>query len=615
MLNIARAIRFPYPRDAMLLMLLLSVSLSSGTAARGSAASPLLRPQILADTNRDGSVDVSDQDGKTNATWRHGAIILPNIGDSARRCPAASDKQFSDAQLEACNDAQDDIARAPDNFAPVRALAMEGLSSSATGSVVALGPGAGKIRVFLERRGRWSYLSPFDRISAAELGKGLRLGVDSRDVVRDAAIWDGSVTLQFTVDDRGRRGEDRVAMRVAPVVVHNHLQKSVDVFAPLSGTFAAHRAFTNDLSEGLKAAGFTRPIRRIATRDNWAQDFVEFGYVSMPAPGGRARMLRIAIRSPQPTRLAGRTLFDLRGPGMGVVQTGGEGYHQVDSFGNLETVPPYQFNGRSYPAGRVLYGDAGDGAAPHRDWVHFFAAQELQAPIMLDASWLAIGHVDEFVQFVPAANARGWTIAIKDVESALELLRQARARGHGGVRAFSRQGAPELTVNDLLSDKAWLSYNELARRKIELNLEILKAETGVADAEIVRVPGLFEKSSFHDFVKTIHGEPKVPSSPPVLPEGLEDSPEEITYGPGTLIAFYPSPVNGLLLDRDHYFAPRQWGPEIDGVDIIGAAVKAAYAKVGIETTFIDDWHSHHVIGGEVHCGTNVTREVNAVWWR
>lgn len=570
--------------------------------------------ELLVDTNRDGVVDPSDRAGKAVWTAELGAIILPNIGDSARRCPRAEAKTLSDGDLEKCNDAQGDIARAPENLAPARTSAITGLSAKATGSVLPVGNGSDKIRVFVKRGARWIALDGGTTLTSRELAKGLELGVDARDVARDPKVWDGRITLEFKVSDRNRTLSDRVAVRVAPVIIHNHMQGAVDIFGPDSGRYAPHKTFIADMESALKKAGFDRPITKIQTNDNWAQDFVEFGYASMPAPGGTQKTIRIAIRSPQPGRAAGRALFDLRGPGMGVVQMGGKGYHQVDSFGNLETIPPYRHAGKSYPTGRVVYGDAGDGVAPHQDWVNFFAAQEVQAPIVLDTSWLAIGHVDEFVQFIPATNARGWTIAVKDVDAALALLRKASAEGHGGATALSRPDVPPRTIDELLADAEWLRLNEQARRKIAFNVAILLAETGVSQDEVVRVPGLFIESDFHDFVDTAA---RKSSAPPAgtFPDGILLPPEHITYGPGELIAHFPAPVNGLLVDRNHYIAPRQWGPVINGTDILEAEVAKVYAAAGIQTTFVDDWMTHHIIGGEIHCGTNATREIGQPWWR
>ncbi|KAM4065457.1 protein-arginine deiminase (PAD) domain-containing protein [Hirsutella rhossiliensis] len=60
--------------------------------------------------------------------------------------------------------------------------------------------------------------------------------------------------------------------------------------------------------------------------------------------------------------------------------------------------------------------------------------------------------------------------------------------------------------------------------------------------------------------------------------------------------------------------PRPWEPVIDGTDIFAAAVKAAYAKANYSVTFLDDWASHHVHFGNVHCGTNSARETTRKSW-
>ena len=51
-----------------------------------------------------------------------------------------------------------------------------------------------------------------------------------------------------------------------------------------------------------------------------------------------------------------------------------------------------------------------------------------------------------------------------------------------------------------------------------------------------------------------------------------------------------------------------------GKDILAEAVTKAYAKVGMRVRYLDDWRTHHVVGGEVHCGTNTIRAVGTAWW-
>lgn len=578
----------------------------SGCGSDSNTADVPLVADIRADTNRDGVVDISgatDIEGKASWTSVRGAILLPNIGDAGRRCPNSSDTTKSDKELEACHDAADDLPRAPEYFAPLQTLPVKGATASTTGTVKAVGLGADKVRIFIRRANQWVYLGSQEQLTAAELESGAVFGVDARDVVRDSAQWDGRVTITFTLINKDVVVEDSVKFRVAPLLTFNHLQKATQLFVPQSGERVVHKQFVTDLKAELAAVKFSGTLDVLNTTDNWAQDFVEFAYLAMPKPNNETAVIKVAIRSSQPGRVGGRAVFDLRGPGWGAVQIGGAGYHQVDSFGNLETIPPYEYAGKSYPAGRIIYGDAGDGISPHKDWRTFFAAQEDQAPIVLDTSWLAIGHVDEFIQFVPADTARGWKVAIKDTRAAIALLKKAEAEGHGGVLAYSREGVSNKTISDLLNDNVFLNENATAAAAIDANLAIIKRETGIADSEVLSVPGLFSAISFDGADLNFDDFPPVSGDEPIV------------YGPGVLVASHPAAINGIVIDRKHYFSPRQFGPVINGVDILQQGIDQAYAQVGMQVNYIDDWRSHHNWAGEIHCGTNAVRVIDKHWWQ
>jgi protein-arginine deiminase len=312
----------------------------------------------------------------------------------------------------------------------------------------------------------------------------------------------------------------------------------------------------------------------------------------MPGPGGKPRVLRMMIRSAQMDRDAGKQVFEMRGPGVGAVQINKGRFNdqadQINSTGNLETIPPYTHNGKSYPAGRIIHGRHGSRLPAH---TAFLKAQQAQDPLVLDTGWLGVGHVDEFVQFLPADTPRGWKIGIADPEGALALLRKAQRDGHGHAKVFSiprsyAQGRIP-TIDKALSDRQFLKDNAYAARKIKENLELLKRETGVTDAEVVKVPAMFESGGFGG----------VP--------GAQDRP---------VIAYHPGAVNGVVLTPTTYAAPKQWGPVVNGKDILGEAVTKAYAKVGMRVRYLDDWRTHHVSAGEVHCGTNTIRAAGTAWW-
>lgn len=186
------------------------------------------------------------------------------------------------------------------------------------------------------------------------------------------------------------------------------------------------------------------------------------------------------------------------------------------------------------------------------------------------------------------------------------------------------------TIDQALASRHLVADNEMAARRIAANLEILTRETGVTDAEIVRVPALYARDS--EALTADGREVPVPRLTRMgAGSGLVDSLGEhgqqkwLAENPAasraaapttvTTNAYVPGAVNGVLLGRDRYLAPGQWGPVIGGKDIFTEAVTAAYQRVGMTVSYIDAWYTYHLGMGEVHCGTNTLRDASAAWWR
>jgi protein-arginine deiminase len=70
--------------------------------------------------------------------------------------------------------------------------------------------------------------------------------------------------------------------------------------------------------------------------------------------------------------------------------------------------------------------------------------QDVQNTLFLETGWLRVGHVDEFVQFLPYENDLGFTIGIASPRAALEILYSAQSNGHGGVPAISFDAEPQV---------------------------------------------------------------------------------------------------------------------------------------------------------------------------
>ena len=99
------------------------------------------------------------------------------------------------------------------------------------------------------------------------------------------------------------------------------------------------------------------------------------------------------------------------------------GTRWIDWYGNLEVSPPVKArNGREFPFGRVLTGVQRD-LGIHPDVLAFLDAQHLQTPpLVIDTSWLLIGHVDEVVNFVPAPRPPGFCVLVPSPSFARTLL-------------------------------------------------------------------------------------------------------------------------------------------------------------------------------------------------
>jgi protein-arginine deiminase len=586
---------------------------------------------LRADVNRNGVVDVTgttDEAGEHVWTAVRGAIFLANLDDDSRRCPkkAVAGKPLSDAALEKCNDAADTkvngTADAAD-LARLRTVPMSRAGRTATATVAVSGTGAAaRTRVFVRSGKTWKLLKATTKLTTAQVRAGVELGIEATDIVRKASTWNGLATVKLTVTDGPRKSADTVVLKVAPLLTHHPVQRAQTVLVTrkngTSPDAKESQRFVTDLRREVKAAGMTDPVfsfsypRDSEAEDIWAQDFFEPAYLSMPGAGGKPVGMRILLRSPQnhlpAGRPAGRQLYErLRGPGVGVVEVRGMTTSEdwsLSSMGNLETIPPYG----SFPAGRIVMGQRSSKAKPSAALLGLLAAQGSQSPLLLDTSFLAIAHVDEFVHFLPANTPRGWRIAIADPDAGMAVLRAVAAGGSGAVKLASAPkrrdlfgDPPDTTVAQALADADFVAENTLAATKIKANIALLKKATGVTDAEFVRVPMLFREAPCDDC-----GDGAAVSA--------RSTPRAAAVPPGSLVAMLPSGVNGVLLAPDRYLAPKQFGPVVDGVDVFAAAVTEAYRAAGVTVSYVDDWYAYHAGKGNIHCGTNVLRAYPEPWW-
>ena len=131
----------------------------------------------------------------------------------------------------------------------------------------------------------------------------------------------------------------------------------------------------------------------------------------------------------------------------------------------------------------------------------FFNSQEVQAPaIVVDTSWLYIGHVDEIFSVLPNHSAgpdeRPWVIAIGSPDLAVDLLEKAVDDGYADAFIFDDRGSDETTPHEILADDDLLDVNEYAQGKIDTVRERLIEKVGLEDTDFREVPALFYEDDF-----------------------------------------------------------------------------------------------------------------------
>lgn len=471
---------------------------------------------IRADSNRDGKIDLvtqSDEIDKLSISRDRGAFFLPNIDDDANRCSGH-------ANPATCFDASDEIVNGPEDardLARVKTLPLE-VSDHAVATLTFTAAKPMAIRMFHEQSpGNFVVIANGHQFTPQQVRAGLTLAIEGKEPAMDASVWDGRVELEYKVEDEGKRGTNKVALKVAPLLTHTHADAIEHLIAAPNTVDPNIQAFQRDLELAMQGEPFAPKHTYLDVGDEWAQDWVEPMYASIPGPDGPVS-IHVLLGSDQERIEAYKMLYTLRGPDVGVtllgtgdVQALPDKSGSYSSFGNLETIPPHP----GYPAGRqILGGSADKRVGPSPKTLAFLETQGVQDPIWLDSSWLEVGHVDEFVSFLPVENsALGFKIVIVDPLMALSILRAAAENGHGDalVNSYEPTTASEkevasenlvdfkTTIRQFLDDKAKVETQETVAAFIQKNLDILKSHTQVPEQDIIRLPGLFRRLDFSDF--------------------------------------------------------------------------------------------------------------------
>ena len=163
-----------------------------------------------------------------------------------------------------------------------------------------------------------------------------------------------------------------------------------------------------------------------------------------------------------------------------------------DWYGNVEATPPHtDRQGRRFPYGRVITGKQHE-FTMHPGVLKFLEAQGVQwPPIVVDTSWLVIGHVDEVVNFVPAKTKAGFKVLLPSPKAARDMLQALLAKGLDEEPVFAAT-EDEMTLGALRMTISQTTENLAIDEAVARLREQLKTELNLEDSDFVMVPALFQ---------------------------------------------------------------------------------------------------------------------------
>uniref|UniRef100_A0A8B9HKS4 Peptidyl arginine deiminase, type II n=1 Tax=Astyanax mexicanus TaxID=7994 RepID=A0A8B9HKS4_ASTMX len=226
---------------------------------------------------------------------------------------------------------------------------------------------------------------------------------------------------------------DKVVFRVSPWIMTPNTLKPVEVFVCSTSD---NYKFLKGMKSLVQKSGYKLRIchEYMNRGDRWMQDEIEFGYIDSPH-----HSFPVVLDSPRNGKLQDFPYDVLLGPDFGYVTRYAptEEVSSLDSFGNLEVSPPVTVNGKKYPLGRIIIGVAFPTTAHGRNMTKvvqdFLWAQKVQEPIALYSDWLVVGHVDEFMSFVPAPDKKGFRLLLSSPDAGYKVFRNLQKSGNGKV--------------------------------------------------------------------------------------------------------------------------------------------------------------------------------------
>ncbi|KAM4703206.1 protein-arginine deiminase type-1-like [Rhinophrynus dorsalis] len=399
-------------------------------------------------------------------------------------------------------------------------------------------------------------------------------GLDFPDV-----DFSGLVYINLTFQKTPEKTEiftEKVVFRLAPWIMTPNTQKPLEVYVC---SVAGNQKFLRQLKVLVNKVRCNLNIcTEVDNRqDRWIQDEMEFGYTEAPH-----KQFPVVFDSPRNKGLRDFPFKRILGPDFGYVTRDPkiQKISGLDFFGNLEVSPPVKVDGKDYPLGRILYGCGlpKSGIKMNKVIRKFLKAQQVQAPMQLYSDWLTVGHVDEFMCFVPAPGKKGFRLLLASPCACLALFKEKQQEGHGTAVMFEGLNTKQMSIDEVLEEESFETASKYTQECINMNRKLMMNKLGLGEEDIIDIPVLY------------------------------------TLNSNKADAFFPNMVNMLVLGK-FLGIPKPFGPIINGRCCLEEKVCSLLEPLGLSCVFIDDFAPYHQMKGDVHCGTNVLRNPFSMkWW-
>ena len=553
--------------------------------------------KLCVDTDRDGAITPADDAGRETWTSARGAVFTYNNDDDDGKHAI---------------DCSDTILNGPNDSRSLGLIvARQYAGPAATSITVSVTPATAPVRLFMADAAATytQFLAPGAGSAALPVS-----ALTTSDVwflmeatAPRSTAWNGMVTVTLTIQSAApiAPSSDTVALCCAPLIYTDNTRPAVRVYAMMidAPSESPNQNFWNALETGLAAQAVDLYQVNEATYgyDRWVQDNMQIGYQGYASPLGYCWLDEFnqlergsgAGGGTPSADLWNLVPTELLAPNQGMAYAGKSAFQDSPNYGgNLEILPPY--GDPAFPFGRIMHGggDQGtvDGGSVQRhmnpEEVALLEAQGMQSPtIEISSEWLDVGHLDEFLMFVPDLSAQPthpFKVLWSSPTLAIQALTQLQAAGQGSALVFAGQPT-QTTINTIVNDTNLMTFNDEVQARLDSDKATLESITGLTDADFIDVPVFYQ---------------------PIASSGLNFS---VAQMPG---------VQNCIPVNDTLYVPDPVGPkDANGNDVWQQQFLAAVAPAGLSVVFVDVFTSYHLLEGEAHCGSNVLyKPYDAPWW-